>query len=184
MSQVIASQILAAEGMVQKLVIGDSNDNLLSIMARQNEITAMLVHQQNLSSLPNRDMQVFDGDMYQAFMRAFERNIEEKTGDTRDCLHFLGQYTRGQSRVLVRSCQQMDADREYTKAKALLEEHFGNEQKIASAYLDKALLWPAIKPEDVKSLQAYALFLRGCCNVMEEIQYMSELDMPANMKSS
>jgi len=145
----------------------------------------MLVHQQNLSSLPNREMQVFDGDpvLYHAFMTAFESNIEEKTGDATDCLHFLEQYTRGQPRELVRSCQQMAADRGYHKAKALLEQHLGNEQRIASSYLDKALIWTVIKPEDVKALQAYALFLRGCCNAMDEIQWMSELDMAANMRT-
>lgn len=52
--------------------------------------------------------------------------------------------------------------------KALLEQHFGNEQKIASAYLDKALSWPVVKAEDAKSRQAYGLFLRGCCNVMDD----------------
>ena len=177
---VSTSQLVGAQAPI--MVTGDGN-NLVSIMARQNEITAMLVQQQSLSSLPNREIQVFDGDplLYHAFMRAFEHNVEEKTGDARDCLHFLAQYTRGQPRELVRSCQQMAADRGYYKAKALLEEHFGNEQKIASAYLDKALSWPMIKAEDVKALQAYGLFLRGCCNAMDEIQYMSELNMPANM---
>ena len=164
------------------MATGDDN-NLVSIMTRQNEITAMLVQQQSLSSLPNREIQVFDGDplLYHAFMRAFEHNVEEKTSDARDCLHFLVQYTRGQPRELVRSCQQMAADRGYYKAKSLLEEHFGNEQRIASAYMDKALSWPVIKAEDIKALQAYGLFLRGCCNAMDEIQYMSELNMPANM---
>lgn len=108
-------------------------------------------------------------------MRAFECNIEEKTSDASDCLHFLEQFTRGQPRQLVRSCQHMAADRSYTKAKALLEEHYGDEQKIASAYLDKALSWPVIKSEDVKALQTFALFLRGCGNAMEDIQYMAEL---------
>lgn len=58
-----------------------SHTNLLSIMARQNKIPAMLVHQQRLLSLPNREIQVFDGDslLYHAFMRAFEHNIEKKT---------------------------------------------------------------------------------------------------------
>ncbi|XP_051793566.1 uncharacterized protein LOC127530551 [Acanthochromis polyacanthus] len=37
--------------------------------------------------------------------------------------------------------------------------------------------------EDVKSLQAYALFLHECCNAMEDVQYMRELDMPANMRA-
>ena len=68
-------------------------------------------------------------------------------------------------------------------AKALLQEHFGNEYKIANAYIEKALTWPAIKSEDVKSLQAYGLFIRGCCNVMDELPHMQEMDMPSNMKT-
>lgn len=75
----------------------------------------------------------------------------------------------------------MAADRGFMKAKSLLEEHFSNEHKIASAYMEKALSWSAIKPEDTKTLQAYTLFLRGCCNAMENVSYMHELDIPANM---
>lgn len=69
----------------------------------------------------------------------------------------------------------------YIMAKGLLQEHFANEYKISTAYIDKALAWPSIKSEDVKALQAYALFLR-CCNTMVELHYMQELDMPSNMK--
>ena len=36
---------------------------------------------------------------------------------------------------------------------------------------------------DVKSLHAFSLILRGCCNVMEELHYMQELDMPTNMRA-
>lgn len=75
----------------------------------------------------------------------------------------------------------MVPERGYAKAKALLKEQFGNEQKIASAYMERALSWPPIKNEDVKALQDYSLFLRGCCNITEEVQYLHELDMPANM---
>lgn len=75
------------------------------------------------------------------------------------------------------SWQHMIPDRGYNLAKELLQEHFGNEYKIAAAYIEKALVWPAVKSEDLKALQAYSLFLCGCCNVMEELQYMQELDM-------
>lgn len=61
----------------------------------------------------------------------------------------------------------MLADREYQTAKALLEEHLGSEQQVASAYTDKAPSWPVVKAEDAKSLQAYGLSLRGCCNGMQ-----------------
>ena len=40
-----------------------------------------------------------------------------------------------------------------------MEQHFGNAQKIASAYMEKAFLWPPIKSKDVKALQAYSLCL-------------------------
>ncbi len=35
----------------------------------------------------------------------------------------------------------------------------------------------------MKVLQDYTLFLRGCCNVMEDVQYLSDIDMPSNMLS-
>lgn len=96
---------------------------------------------------------------------------------------FLEQFTRGQPRELVRSCQHMIPDRGYQLAKELLQEHFGNEYRIAAVYMEKALAWPAVRAEDVRALQAFSLFLRGCFNVMEELQYMQELDMPTNMRA-
>ncbi|KAL4009002.1 hypothetical protein ACER0C_002854 [Sarotherodon galilaeus] len=160
-----------------------ANENLLSIMEKQNELTCMLVHQQSLSSLPKREIQTFDGDPlhFQAFMRSFEQVIEAKTGDAGDCLHYLAQYTKGQPNELVKSCQHMSESAGYVKAKTLLYEHFGNGHVIASAYLNKVHSWPLIRSEDGKALQAYCLFLRGCCNAMEEINDLSELNTPANM---
>ncbi len=47
--------------------------------------------------------------------------------------------------------------------------------------MNKAISWSQIKAEDVNALQEYSLFLRGSGNVMEEVQYMYDLDMPTNM---
>jgi len=163
---------------------GTSTSNIYSIMQKQNEITALLVQQHQASTLPQRDINVFDGNplQYRTFIRAFEHGIEDKTSNYRDRLYFLEQYTQGQPKELVRSCQHMDPQRGYVQAKALLKEHFGNEFKIATAYIEKVLGWPSVKSEDVSSLHSYALFLRGCCNAMEEIEYMKELEMPSNLK--
>lgn len=49
--------------------------------------------------------------------------------------------------------------------------------------MEKINTWPSIKPEDVKSLRAFTLFLKTCCNAMEELRYLDELNMPANMKT-
>lgn len=158
--------------------------DLYEIMHRQNEITAALVEQQRSMSLPNREIPVFDGDplQYLHFIRAFEHGVESKANKA-DCLYFLEQFTTGQPRELIRSCQHMIPERGYNLAKELLREHFGNEYKIAASYIERALAWPNVRSEDVKSLQAFSLFLRSCCNVMEELQHMQELDIPANMKN-
>ena len=166
---------------------GNENANcqseMLGIMKKQNEITSLLIQQQCLSYLPKRVVPIFDGDplKYHAFIKAFENGVEKNTQNDSDRLYYLEQQTTGLPRELVKSCQHLDSVRGYAKAKALLREEFGNEQKIASAYMDRALSWPVIKTEDVKSLQEYSLFLKGCCNAMEDVQYLHELDMPANM---
>lgn len=54
--------------------------------------------------------------------------------------------------------------------------------KIGAAYMEKALSWPSSKAEDVGSLQAHMVFLRGCCNMMESLQYMADMNVPSNLK--
>ena len=158
---------------------------LYNILQKQTEITASLVSQHVHSSLPRKEIKVFEGDPveYRSFMRAFEHFIEAKTSSGRDRLHYLEQYTRGQSRDLVRTCLYMEPERGYQKARELLQEHYGNQFKIANAYIEKALSWSPIKPEDPKALEAFGLYLRGCCNAMEEITYMEELDLSSNLKA-
>lgn len=142
----------------------------------------MLVKQQHHSFLPPRDITVFDGDIlqYRSFLQSFEQGVENRAQTSQDKLHFLKQYTRGQAGELVRSCQHMALDRGYQKAKSLLKENYSNEYKIANAYMEKAFSWPSIKSEDPKALQAYALYLRGCCNVMED---MDEMDLASSLKN-
>lgn len=77
----------------------------------------------------------------------------------------------------------MDPNNGYVKAKELLQEHSGNEFKIANAYIEKALSWSPIKPEDSKALEAFALYLRGCHNAIAEIAYLEELDLSSNLQS-
>jgi len=150
----------------------------------RNDITAMLA-QHLTSTLPPRDIPVYDGDplQFEAFIRAFERGVERKTDDESDCLHYLEQYTRGQPKDLVRSCQHLPPAQGYQRAKHLLKEHFGNEHKIATAYMSKAFTWTMIKAEDVKALQAFSLFLRGCRNATEHLTYMDEMNVVSNMKN-
>lgn len=74
----------------------------------------------------------------------------------------------------------MEPDRCHAKAKTLLQQHFRNEQKIASAYMEKVISCSSVKSDDTSAVGKFCLFLRGCNNAMEEVQYMDELNMPAS----
>ena len=106
-----------------------NDDGLANVLQRQNDITSMLVKQQKLSTLPQKEITVFSGEVlsYRPFIRAFEHIIEEKGESSADRLYFLDQYTSGLPRDLVKSCLHMCPCRGYEKAKALLQEHYGDE---------------------------------------------------------
>ncbi len=165
-------------------VQNQSAGDLYSVLQQQNDITALLVQMQTSQLLPHREIPTYDGDplQFNSFMKAFELCVETKTMCKGDCLYYLEQYTRGQPRDIVRSCLHMTAERGYAVAKQLLKDHFGNEFNITAAYMEIVTGWPSIKSEDTKALKAYGLFLRECCNAMEELQYLEELSMPANMR--
>ncbi|XDV45657.1 hypothetical protein PO909_013717 [Leuciscus waleckii] len=71
----------------------------------------------------------------------------------------------------------------YCEAKRLLHKHYGDELRIASAYIDKALKWPQVKSDDGKALSAYAMFLIGCRNTMEDIEFLEKMDNPTNLRT-
>ena len=154
------------------------------MLNRQKELTEFMVRQQNLSLLPKRDVPVFNGDplSFQPFILAFEHSIESNTSNCQDRLYFLEQFTEGQARDIVRSCMHMEARRGYAEARQLLKKYFGNEMKIANAYLEKAFNWTLIRPDDGKALLAYALYLRECLNTMQVLDHLEELNVASNLK--
>ncbi len=154
-------------------------------MERQANIAECLVKHQKLSMLPSIDIPIFKGDPldYKLFIRAFEHGVEDRTDNDKDRLYFMEQYTTGKPKELVRSCLHMNPAEGYLKAKQLLREHFGNEYQIAVAYMNKALEWPSIRPEDGEALHSFSLFLSGCCNAMSDISYMEEMDNAANLRA-
>lgn len=157
---------------------------LYHLLQQQNDITSLLDQMQSSQSLPRLESPTYNGDpmQFNVFMKAFEHCVEAKTNCKGDCLYYLELYTRGQPRDIVHSCLHMTAEKGFAVAKRLLKGHFGNEFKIIAAYMEKVTGWPTVKPEDTKALKAYGLFLCECSNAMEELQYLEELNMPANIK--
>ena len=77
----------------------------------------------------------------------------------------------------------MQPDKGYAEAKRLLKKHFGDDYRIATAYIDKVLSWPSIKVEDPEALNGFSVFLSGCLNAMDTMEYMEEMDHTTNMKA-
>ena len=115
-------------------------------------------------------------------IRAFEQGIESKTDGMQQRLYYLEQYTMGQPRQLVHSCLHMEPSKGYNEAMEQLEWHFGNNMKITSAFLNKALNWSAIKAEDGAASRSYSLFLQSCHNTMFETDFVDELENAANLR--
>jgi hypothetical protein len=83
-------------------------------------------------------------------------------------LYYLEQYTSGEPRNLVRSFH-LPPTHAYQEATKQLQWHFGNKIRITSAFMDRALGWPAIKAEVAPGLRSYAIFLKSCRNTMQEV---------------
>lgn len=56
----------------------------------------------------------------------------------------------------------MEPNQGFNKAKQLLQQHYGNDILIASAYQEKA--------EDRPALREYASFMRGCGNATTDTE--------------
>lgn len=114
---------------------------------------------------PSPTISNFGGDTleYNSLIRAFESLIEAKTTCAKDRMYYLEQHTTGEVR--------------YEEPKKLLKKKYGNEYKIATAFVNKALLWPALKPEDSKSFHKFAVYLISCKNAMSNNEYMTKFDL-------
>jgi hypothetical protein len=149
----------------------------------QERLTQLIIEQQQRHLLPQSDVPKFGGDPmeYRPFIRAFDSQVASRTAMDSERLHYLEQYTTGRPKEMVRSCMHLNPNRGYEAARSLLQDKYGNEYNIAIAYVNKALGWPQIKPEDVEGLDKFAVFLTGCQYAMEDIQFTKEIEHPSNM---
>ena len=155
-----------------------------ALQRQQNKIVEMLATQQKKSSLPHPKVPIFDGSPmeYGPFIRAFENIIESKTSSSSERLYYLEQFTSGDVKELVRSCQFLPPDRGYPEAKRLMKKKFGNDFRVVAAYESKALNWPEVKAEDAVGLNRFSLFLMRCKNAMEGSGHLTKLEQPDTVR--
>ena len=93
---------------------------------------------------------------FRRFLRQFNSRVVPNTDDDEERLSFLEQFTKGEPNKIV---SHLDGTVGYQAALHELHERYGDPEIIASCFLKKALTWPAIKPNDAKSLDEFGIFL-------------------------
>ena len=153
------------------------NHQLERLMIEQQRYTAAL-------SLPQPEVPTFKGEplKYCSFIRAFENLIETKTDSSNARLYYFVQYTAGDVQELVRSCLTMSPEEGYREARRLLKEKYGQNYKIAAAYVDQLTKGPPLKTGDGGALQKFCVLLTSNKNALKDIGYLSKLENPDALK--
>ena len=101
---------------------------IVSLQAKQAELSTLIVNQQRSSMLPSQELLVFKGSYfdYPSFIAAFNAMIEKKVDSGKDKLYFLSKYTAGKAHKVVKGSLTWDSDKGYEEARKLLAQRFGN----------------------------------------------------------
>ena len=70
----------------------------------------------------------------------------------------------------------------YTEARRLLQEHYGQNYKIAAAHIKRLVDGQTIRIDDGPALQQFSIQLTCCVNTSKEIGCLNKLDNPDNLK--
>ena len=99
-------------------------------------------------------------------------------------LYFLGQYTTGKAREVIKGCLQRRSNDAYDEAKDLLQRQFGDPFSIASARITKLSTWPQIKPNEGGVLRNFAITLEQAQSAMKGMSHMQDLNTAQVLQGS
>ena len=113
--------------------------DLVTLQAKQAELSALIVDQQRMSCLPAQEPPVFNGNYfdYPAFISAFDAIISCRVASDKDKLYFLRKYTSGKAHEVVKNFLTLNFEDGYAQARKLLAERFGNPFQVAESYKAK-----------------------------------------------
>ena len=158
-----------------------ADNRILEILQKQTEISQNMTASHNSTMLPKKDITPFDGTditKFTIFMINFERIIESKCTTESDKLIYLEQFTKGKAQKIVKSCSHFSSSIGFSRAKQFLYQEYGNEFRVANAYIEKLDKWPEIKPEHADDLQELSIFLLDVQNYFENITFNNHLQSP------
>ena len=126
----------------------------------------------SLIRLPAPEPTVFDGNplKYNDWSIAFKALIEDKRISEGDKIHYLKRYVSGPAREVISGYLLLRSDSAFERAKALLEERYGNQFIVTEAFRDKLEAWPKIHERDDNSLRRFSDFLNQCHAAMLDMK--------------
>lgn len=97
-------------------------------------------------------------------------------------MYYLIQYTASDVRELLKGCLSMNARDGYAEARRLLKQRYGQNYKIATAYMNRVTNGRSIKSEDGDALQKFSILLTSCKNTLKDIGYLSKIENPESLR--
>ncbi|XP_068716052.1 titin homolog [Montipora foliosa] len=160
-------------------------NQLISLLARQTELSSLFINQQKTFHLPVKEPPTFSGDSfeYPAFVTAFDSIIAAKVSAEKDKLFFLEKYTSGKANEAIKGFLATNSDTAYTEARKLLDQRFGNPVVVSEDYKKRLRNWRQINEGDSKGLREFSDFLIRCEEAMKSMKSMSELDSTQILQS-
>ena len=157
---------------------------IVSLQAKQAELSSLIINQQKVSNLPVKEPPVFSGDYfeYPAFATAFDSIICSNVPSNRDRLYFLDMYTKGKANNVVKGFLAMSSDSAYVKARKMLDQRFGNPVHVAEVYKSNLRSRSKINDGDSRGLQDFSDFLVRCEEAMKTMQSMGHLDSTETLR--
>ena len=143
------------------------------------------MHRQLLDAinLPRSTMMVFDGDPmnYWTFTNAFDSCVDSCSVSDGVKLNRLFEYCTGKAAKVIKPCALMHPTEGYHRARILLHERFGNDFKIAEAWIRKVTEGSVIRPNNGADLQDLADDVRSCAETFGAMGRLEEIDSRVRM---
>ena len=135
--------------------------------------------------LSQPELPTFAGDpiKYCSFIRAFESLIESRTDSSSTRLYYLVQYMSSDAHELMCSCLSMNHTEGYHEVRQLLKEHYGQNYKIATTYVDRVTMGPQIRAEKTEDLRKFSTLITSCKNALRDIGYLNRINNPDCLKN-
>ena len=122
--------------------------------------------------------EIFTGDVltFPAWLRSFEFLIEAHSSSEEEKLFYMGKYTGGEAKNMIRGFLTLSGPGIFTKAKMALKQRYGERYHIAAAFKKELSGWPVIKPGDGPALRHFSDFLNQCNSAIGTTKYLECLN--------